>query len=360
MFSGSYTLDDVVFLLKPIQIAPTPVAEKERLIQTGRRHYSEMISAEQPPSPAYLRVFHQALEQNKARLARDLIVLSRQIAAARRGPITLVSLARAGTPIGVLLTRTLRRHLQRAVTHYSISLIRDRGIDTRALHYILERHEADSVVFVDGWTGKGVIAAELERAVEVCNKEYGTTVDAGLHVVADLSGTAAVASTDEDYLIPSCVLGCTISGLISRSILNDAVIGPGDFHGCVFYWELAGHDLSAWFVDLMLGEIASHWDATFVAAADPGRKAILREQCTRFLADMARRFHVRNPNYVKPGIGEATRVLLRRVPGRILLRDPEHPELEHLRFLAHEKGVPISAEPALPYLAAAIVKEIND
>jgi hypothetical protein len=42
--------------------------------------------------------------------------------------VVIASLARAGTPIGVLLLRTLRAQGVPAV-HYSISIIRDRGID---------------------------------------------------------------------------------------------------------------------------------------------------------------------------------------------------------------------------------------
>ena len=40
-FSGSYESRDVTFLLRPVQLAPTPVEEKERLIQSGKRHYRE-------------------------------------------------------------------------------------------------------------------------------------------------------------------------------------------------------------------------------------------------------------------------------------------------------------------------------
>ena len=68
--------------------------EKERLIQSGRRHYSEMIGHEALPSPAYLRVFHDGLARQKARLARHLVTLAGLVAAARPGPVTLVSLAR--------------------------------------------------------------------------------------------------------------------------------------------------------------------------------------------------------------------------------------------------------------------------
>src|SRR5262249_43310982 len=155
MFSGSYDPADVTFLLKPVQLATTPVAEKERLIQSGQRHYSEMIGAEALPSPRYLQLFHDALKREKARFARDLLRLAGEIAARRSGEITLVSRARAGTPVGVLLTRTLRERLARRATHYSVSIIRDRGIDEVALRFILARHDPASVVFVDGWTGKG-------------------------------------------------------------------------------------------------------------------------------------------------------------------------------------------------------------
>ncbi|WP_272943650.1 cysteine protease StiP domain-containing protein, partial [Yersinia pestis] len=45
-FSGSYLPDDIQFLLKPIQIEMTPVEVKEKLIQSGARHYSDMLSQE--------------------------------------------------------------------------------------------------------------------------------------------------------------------------------------------------------------------------------------------------------------------------------------------------------------------------
>lgn len=47
--SGSYGRDDVHFLLRAMEIEATDVQEKERLIQTQQRHYSEMISHELAP-----------------------------------------------------------------------------------------------------------------------------------------------------------------------------------------------------------------------------------------------------------------------------------------------------------------------
>ena len=54
-FSGSYRQEDVEFLLTPMALEPIlDLAEKERMIQSGQRHYSEMLSPESLPSPAYL------------------------------------------------------------------------------------------------------------------------------------------------------------------------------------------------------------------------------------------------------------------------------------------------------------------
>jgi len=358
MFSGSYDAEDAVFLLKPVELESTAVAQKERLIQSGRRHYSEMITRERLPSRQYLRLFRKAMAREEARLARDLLTLARQIALARPGPVTLLSLARAGTPVGVLLARTLRLHLGRQASHYSLSIIRDRGIDEVALRYVLERHSEDSVAFVDGWTGKGAIAAELGRAVTAFNEREGTRLDAGLFAVADLCGASAAATTTDDYLIPPSILGATVSGLVSRSILNSRVVGPADFHGCLFYKEFEPFDLSRWLVDRLSDQVARQVAAAPAPAASARELAEARRRSAEFLADVRERFGVRLSQHVKPGIGEATRVLLRRVPGCLLVRDASAAEVAHLLVLARRKRVPIVTEPALPYRAAALIREL--
>ncbi|MEG2032127.1 MAG: tellurite-like stress resistance cysteine protease StiP, partial [Janthinobacterium sp.] len=242
-FSGSYRQEDVEFLLTPMALEPIlDLAEKERLIQSGQRHYSEMLSPESLPSPAYLALFQSAFAANRLQMARDCLRLAALIAARRAGPVTLVSLARAGTPVGVILGHLLRQVFQRECRHYSVSIIRDRGIDANALKHILAQgHAPESIVFVDGWTGKGVISRELRQTVHDFNAAHGTATDGGLFVLSDLAGTAACAASASDYLIPSSILNATVSGLVSRSVLNDA-IGPGDFHGCVYYAQFEPHD----------------------------------------------------------------------------------------------------------------------
>lgn len=363
-FCGSYRPDDVTFLLK--RLAPLPfvdVAHKERLIQSGQRHYSEMLSPEALPSPRYLEVFHNACEANREQMARDCLRLAALIAARCSGPITLVSLVRAGTPVGVILKHLLVQVLGREVVHYSISIVRDRGIDAVALNHILEQgHAPESIVFIDGWTGKGVISRVLTQAIEDFNQRHATAINAGLYVLSDLAGTATCAASSADYLIPSSILNATVSGLISRSVLNES-IGPGDFHGCVYYDQFEAHDLSRQFADSVVVEgivQAKRDNGEGWLAPVPADTAHAATVCAQFLQTTMARHGISDVNLVKPGIGEATRVLLRRVPRLLMLRDAEAPDVAHLKVLATEKSVPVTMDADLPYQAVSLIKSALD
>ena len=65
---------------------------------------------------------------------------------------------------------------------------------------------------------------------------------------------------------------------------------------------------------------------------------------------------------MKPGIGETTRVLLRRVPWKVLVdgRSRDSQELAHIIRLAQEKGVPVESYPMRHYKACGIIKKLAD
>jgi hypothetical protein len=359
-FHGSYRAEDVEFLLKPIPVAMIEdTREKEYLIQTGKRHYSEMLSPEKLPSERYRRLFFAAHEMNRERMARDCLILAQHILSQVGERPTLVSLARAGTPVGAIVAHILRHMSGHLIPHYSISIIRDRGIDTNALDTILARGAApESLVFIDGWTGKGVITAELSKAIADYNTARGTSIRPDLYVLADLAGKAFCAATTEDYLIPSSILNATISGLVSRSVLNEA-IGPGDYHGCVLFSEFAPHDLSVWFVD----EIVRIAHARPASSRQPPQvidRDAQSQQSDALIAEEMARHGISDRNLIKPGIGEATRVLLRRLPERLILRDPQLPAVHHLVTLAKEKQVPIEIRPDLHLNAISIIRSASD
>lgn len=354
-FHGSYLPHQVQFLLKPIEMQlMEDVKEKERLIQTGAKHYSEMLSPEALPSPAYWALFERACAQHLPQMAQDCRQLAALIARERQAPV-LVSLARAGTPVGVALQAILSRHYGWQVPHFSVSIIRDRGIDANALRYILQQGFAsEQIVFIDGWTGKGVIHRELCKAVADVNRREGVNLSSDLYVLSDLAGVTPFAAGSEDYLIPSAILNACVSGLVSRSILNEQ-IGATDFHGCVFFKEWAAHDVSQRFIR----DLLNHVPQGDLPPAQPLPTAERAQQNRDFIAAMQAEFAIGNVNLIKPGIGEATRVLLRRQPQRLLLRDADLPAVQHLRQLAAEKQVAIEIRPRLPYLATALIQKRN-
>ncbi len=358
-FSGSYHPNEVEFLLEQLVVEDTPIQLKEQLIQSGKKHYSEMLTLETLPDPDYLELFYKAMLLNQDRLAKHLLILAQSIVTTRPKGIVLVSLARAGTPIGVLLKHILQIYFNIAAEHFSISILRDVGIDQNALRYILKSHSPEAFVFVDGWTGKGIIAQQLEVSLQDFKQSTGISIPADLYVLADLCGKAKVAVTSEDYLIPSCILNATISGLVSRSIYNPASAQSGDFHGCVYYVQFIANDLSRYFIDTILARVALIAPSLTLNTLLPNNFYALSEPLEQFLQGLMRRYEVRHLNYIKPGLGEATRVLLRREARLILLKDKDAEATQHLRWLAESKSIPVEIVSDLPYQAVAFIKEMN-
>jgi hypothetical protein len=247
-----------------------------------------------------------------------------------------------------LLARALRR-LGRAVPHYAVSIIRDRGIDQVALAYVTARHDPRSIVFVDGWTGKGAIAAELRSSIPASITPF-------LVVIADPAGAADLAATHDDYLIASGLLNGVVSGLISRSILNSDLTSAGDFHACVLLNTLARHDRSRAFVD--------HIDALAGNAAplvqDHVARAAANTACEAMVESLMAETGSSSRNLIKPGIAEATRVLLRRVPERLYVRDLADPDVQHLLHLAAEKSICVQplTDPS-HFRAVAVVRTLD-
>ncbi|OQW91941.1 MAG: hypothetical protein BWK79_15750 [Beggiatoa sp. IS2] len=356
MFSGSYLPEDVLFLLKPIDIAQTEIGEREKIRQVQSKHYSEMLPKEFLPSRAYQEAFYHTVTRNKQKLARHIVALAQQLN--KKKDLVLVSLARAGIPIGVLLKRTLRERFQREVPHYTISIILERGIDENALRYILSQQDKQGkdIVFIDGWTGKGNIARELKKRVIHFNQQYHTQISPDLYVITDISGFAAVAVTTEDYVIPSALLNATISGLISRTVLNSTHISATDFHGCKFYTEFRDADLSLWYVEELMTEIRTVKESDSCATVN---RTQLQNMSKTFIEQLMITFQIKERQFIKPGIGEAIRVLLRRVAHKILVKNIHSPEILPFLVLAEEKQITIEEMRTMPYQAVAIVSTLN-
>lgn len=358
---GSYTQDDVVFLLKDLtnMIKEQNNIERERLIQSGK-HYSEMLPVEYEPSQQYMDLFYSALKTTNKKLAIATGVVSERIIKDRGTDIVLVSLARAGTPAGILIKRYIKYVYNLDIPHYSISIIRDRGIDENALLYIISHHPNSQIQFVDGWTGKGAITKELIKACDCFYNKHQVRLDQRLAVIADPGYCTTQFGTREDFLIPSACLNSTVSGLISRTVLRKDLIGDFDFHGVKVYKELEDNDVSNYFIENIVRNYSS-------ILPDVKKQYLEIENENKFptwqgLKDVQviqKDFEIKNINHIKPGIGETTRVLLRRIPYKILINKSSE-ELSHIFQLAKEKGIEIIEYPLIAYKCCGIIKNLRN
>lgn len=339
--------EDGKLLLKDItgQLPPLSPKEREPLIQSGV-HYCELLPAEYEPSAEYLRQYEKGLSAWAGITAAAVKSVSERIFAEKGERTALVSLARAGTPVGILIKRYIKRRFGADVAHYSVSIIRGRGIDANAMRYILARHAPEDIQFVDGWTGKGAITRQLEAALADFPK-----VDKRLAVLADPAGVCEIYGTRDDVFIPCSCLNSVVSGLFSRTVLKAGIIGEGDFHGAHYFAELADKDRTYEFISAVERE----FDRAELPECPESEGSGLFET-----EEIARAFGVSDINLVKPSIGETTRVLLRRIPRLVLLRDMDSPLTAHIAELAEEKGVEVREYPLRHYRACGIIQTAGE
>ncbi|MFK0121554.1 phosphoribosyltransferase [Streptomyces sp. NPDC090994] len=356
---SSYAPDEVGWLLQDLSdtTLEAPTEEREEAIQKGGAHYAESLPVEYQPSEQYQDLFHAALRTSAARLAQAVGAVTELVLMERSPRPVLVSLARAGTPVGILMRRWAQFRHGLDLPHYAVSIVRGRGIDANALRWLADHHDPADVVFVDGWTGKGAITRELAAALRDFEVSDGITgFDPEIAVLADPGSCVRTYGTRDDFLIPSACLNSTVSGLISRTVLRADLVGAHDFHGAKFYRELAGADLSPAFLDAVSARFPEVAGAVDVQAKD--LHAADRTPTWEGWAAVERiseEYGIHDVNLVKPGVGETTRVMLRRVPWKVLARAGAGSDLDHVRLLAAQRGVPVEEVTDLPYTCVGLI-----
>jgi Phosphoribosyl transferase (PRTase)/PELOTA RNA binding domain len=360
---GSYAADEVTWLLKDLShvALEAPTADRERAIQSGAANYAESLPVEYTPSPEYQGLYQEALERSSERIATAVGVVTELALAARDNRPVLVSLARAGTPIGILMRRWAQHVHGLDAPHFTMSIVRGVGLDQTALRYLAAHFDPERILFVDGWTGKGAISKELAAALEDFERSDGVRFRADLAVLADPGHCVDMYGTREDYLIPSACLNSTVSGLVSRTVFNTDYIGPEDFHGAKFYADLAANDVSVDFLDA----ICARFDAVRGAVAEDVAALATADRTPSWVGWQAverisSEYGINNVNLVKPGVGETTRVLLRRVPWKVLVNPNARADVAHVLLLAEQRGTPVEEVPGLPYSCVGLIHPLFD
>ena len=345
---------DCIFLLKDLtdKIKEITIEEKEELIRSGVS-YSEMISKESIPSKDIKNIFLNILNRDKKLIAYYVAKISEIIYRQKGNKLVIVSLARAGTPYGILIRKYLKLKYKVDIPHYSISIIRDKGIDSNALKYILSEHREANIQFVDGWTGKGSITKELNKSIDDFNNKNKTNIDSSLAVISDPAKLCKVCGTREDFGIATCCLNSTVSGLISRTIHNEKYIGKNDFHGAKTLYYLKDQDYSQYFID----EINNEFNKINIDYKNLVLEIEDKEYSMKIVNKIRELYDVNNINNIKLSVGESARVLLRRDPRVVLVKNKSDKNVEHIIKLAEEKGVKIIEYKDSDYNCISIINE---
>lgn len=346
--------DDCIFLLKDLtdKIKEITIEEKEELIRKGI-NYSEMISKETKPSEGVKRIFFSMLQRDKSITAYYIAKVAEIIYGEKGNNLVIVSLARAGTPYGILIKKYLKYKYNVDIPHYSISIIRGKGIDNNALKYILKENKNSKIQFVDGWTGKGSITRELDKSIKEFNYNNKTNIDNSLAVISDPAKLCKVCGTREDFGIATCCLNSTVSGLISRTIHNEKYIGKDEFHGAKTLYYLKDEDYSQYFIDKIDNELKK----ISIKYEDLVLESIDKEYSMKIVNKVRELYDVNNINNIKLSVGESARVLLRRDPRVVLVKNKSDKNIEHILKLAEEKGVKVIEYKDSDYNCISIINE---
>lgn len=159
----------------------------------------------------------------------------------------LVSFSGSGAPFGILLKRYLEEFYGIEIEHYSISITYDEGVDENALNYIRNAHPLQTMVFVDGWSGNGMVYNKLKESLEKYNEKYHTAILPHMAVLSDPARLIELRGTDYDQFIPYSVLGAVGRGLVGETCYCEDSIAR--YHVAVIHHKYEKYDKSMEFID---------------------------------------------------------------------------------------------------------------
>jgi hypothetical protein len=224
----------------------------------------------------------------------------------------------------------------------------------------MQQHPDCVIQFVDGWTGKGAITTELIAACAKFNQKYSALLEPDLAVLADPGYCVSLYGTREDFCIPSACLNSTVAGLISRTVHRSDLIGELDFHGARFYEEWLDQDVSQLFIE----EIVANFPDIDSVEVARSQEMLGTEQMPTWaglqkIKELQVIFQIPDINMIKPGVGETTRVLLRRIPWKILVDSKDNPNLAHILLLAKDRGVEVEEFKEMYYSCCGLIKTMG-
>jgi len=330
---SSYLESDVRILHTDIKsrIIPMELEDREEIIKNGVKPY-ELLAYETTPSDEDEKIYNLSLELFSQKIANAIQLVSEKIYLAKGKKLVLVSLARAGISISVLIKRFLEKKYNIKIYHYSLSVIGTMNIDFNALDYIVNKHGSDKIQFVDGWTGKGSVQKTLKKGLSCY-----PNIDNNLAVLCDPGYFADLAGTHGDILVPSATLNSTTSGLLSRAVYNKSIIDENEFFGAVFFSELSTRDKTYDFID----KISSLFDFTLTSKCE--KKAV--PNTSLIFNSILYKYGIKDLHFIKPGLGETFRAINRKKPTLILINENNSVVDKNLMLLLNQLSIKLEKYP---------------
>ena len=142
----------------------------------------------------------------------------------------------------------------------------------------------------------------------------------------------------------------------------------GEFHGAVYFKKFEDIDVTNQFIDRVCDEIykikaSVHGFDEFLNTTAKCPLLIDAEwRGMSVVNSLCSKYDIADYKKVKPGIGEATRVLLRRVPWKVFINkniDKNDPDIAHIFELCEEKNVAIEYEELGHYKVCGVIKDLS-
>lgn len=297
-------------------------------------------SPEPKPDPGLKRIVMQMMRDQAGTLCalHDRLLEKILSAVPASQPIVFVSILRAGVFIARGLSERMQRHGYPEAPVTALGLFHEAGFDFSAFSAIVRDYPGCFPVFVDGWTGRGVVARELKKAYVEWKKDSGekglpgtpllaTLVDPGRH--GDLYGT------DRDTPVPCAHFTAPEVFGFSRAFIKNHFEMWSAYTYPEKYYD---HELFQSWLDVFgCGDYSP----------SPYTESIGRQKLSELLEETARLTNTR-PEQWKVNVNEVVRSFVNRNPRELVLgvsEEESRRRLPDLIYIAGRTGIPVRYQP---------------
>lgn len=160
---------------------------------------------------------------------------------------------------------------------------------------------------------------------------------------------------------PTHILPINSQLVVSQEDYLDANQIMFHINGAKYYQEFEALDVSNEYIETILSAYLKNKDAIDQEIKHHLANAFLNDepdwQGMHAIKQIQTNFNYSTIHFIKPSVGETTRVLLRRVPEKILIHPQRQENLQHIFLLAKKLNVPMEGYAKMPYSCCGLIKQ---